>query len=85
MQRERRVRVIFLGMWAQRSLRKPPAWKWAGSHTRVLDFIRITKQVAALYSIEYIDIYGMTLALLEFNQDGIHFLPEVNRPIANSQ
>ncbi len=81
-QRARGVRVFFLGMWAQRPLRKPTAWKWTGSHTRVLDFIRITKQAAALYNIEYIDLYGMTLALLEFNEDGIHFLPEVNRPIA---
>lgn len=81
-QASRGVKVYFLGMWAQRPLRKPAAWKWAGSHTRVLDFIRITRQVAARYGIEYIDIYGMTLPLMEFNEDGIHFLPEVNRPIA---
>jgi hypothetical protein len=81
-QRTRGVRVFFLGMWAQRPLRKPIAWKWTGSHTRVLDFIRITKKAATMYNVEYIDMYGMTLSLLEFNQDGIHFLPEVNRPIA---
>jgi hypothetical protein len=81
-QRRRGVRVFFLGMWAQRPLRKPAAWKWTGSHTRVLNFIRVTRQAAALYNVEYVDIYSMTLPLLEFNQDGVHFLPEVNRPIA---
>ncbi len=69
-------------MWAQRPFRKPGAWNWAGSPTRVLDFIRIARQVSGRYNIKYIDIYEMTLPLMEFNEDGIHFLPEVNRPIA---
>jgi FMN-dependent NADH-azoreductase len=71
-----------VGLWAQNVARKPIGWKWSGSNTRASDFIKAMKEVSSELNVPFIDIYHMTLPVLDANRDGVHFNESVTRTIA---
>jgi len=74
--------LVYVGLWAQNVARKPIGWKWSGSNTRASDFIKAMKEVSSELNVPFIDIYHMTLPVLDANRDGVHFNESVTRTIA---
>lgn len=74
--------IVYLGMWAQRLSKKPVDWIWSGSHKRTEVFLEVMRTTARQNNIPFIDTYTMTLPMLEFNADGVHYDERVTRALA---
>ncbi len=74
--------IVNLGLWAQRLSKKPVDWIWSGSHKRTEAFVEAMRTTAFQSGIPFNDTYAMTLPMLEFNVDGVHFNERVTRALA---
>lgn len=72
-------KITYLGLWAQRLSKKPIDWIWSGSHKRTEAFLDVMRTTAVQNGIPFIDTYAMTLPMLEYNVDGVHFDEHVTR------